>query len=173
MRLRADGSAAGVEEVRGRRGAHERAETLQRPLAGVDYDDLLYAPGDGVVTSSSLLGRTSEPPQQGAAAIRPLPLSHSVFLCEQHQFLTGNPTFQNNLLHTLFASDPEPRVSESLPDRRLNAGYTMVPSTLRSDAPRNPQAGLCTGCEPFVELRMGVVDTGALEDENVWALNVG
>jgi len=106
-----------VEEVRGRRVAHERAETLQRPLAGVDYDDLLYAPGDGVVTRSSLLGRTSEPLQQGAAAIGPLPLSHSVFLCEQHQFLTGNPTFQNNLLHTLFASDPEPRVSESLPDR--------------------------------------------------------
>jgi hypothetical protein len=30
-----------------------------------------------------------------------------VFLCEQHQFLTGNRTFQNNLLHTLLTADAE------------------------------------------------------------------
>jgi len=31
-----------------------------------------------------------------------LAVSCTVILCEKHQFLTGNPTFQNNLLHTLF-----------------------------------------------------------------------
>lgn len=94
-----------VEPVRGKWLAHENPGELLRPLPGIDYSDLMYAPGDSVVTRSSLLGRPSAPPSAGTERIAPMRLSHSVFLCEQHQFLTGNPTFQNNLLHTLFATD--------------------------------------------------------------------
>ena len=94
-----------AERVRGRWIAHERPDTLRKPLSGIDYQDLIYAPGDGVVTRSSLLGRATPPLLPGSDPITPMPLAQSMFLCEEHQFLTGNPTFQNNLLHTLFAAD--------------------------------------------------------------------
>jgi hypothetical protein len=29
-----------------------------------------------------------------------------VFLCEEHRHLTGNPSFQDNLLHALLSVDP-------------------------------------------------------------------
>jgi len=94
-----------VETVRGRMIAHERPDSLLKPLPGVDYHDLVYDPGDGVVTRASLLGRTGERLLPGFEPIAPLRVAHSVFLCEEHQFLTGNPSFQDNLLHTLFAAD--------------------------------------------------------------------
>lgn len=91
-----------VEDIRGKRVARERAETVQRPLPDVDYHALIHDPGDSVVTRESLLGACTQPLRPGFTAIPPLRLAHSVFLCERHQFLTGNATFQNNLLHTLF-----------------------------------------------------------------------
>lgn len=90
-----------VEEVRGGRVARERADAVRRPLPGVDYDALIHDPGDSVVTRESLLGAAEQPLRAGFSAIPRLRITHSVFLCERHQFLTGNATFQNNLLHTL------------------------------------------------------------------------
>jgi len=94
-----------VEEVRGKMVARERPESIANPVAGVDYQDLINDPGDSVVTRNSLLGRCETELLPGFPALPPMPASHSVFHCEQHQFLTGNRTFQNNLLHTLLTAD--------------------------------------------------------------------
>jgi pimeloyl-ACP methyl ester carboxylesterase len=91
-----------VEEVFGKQRARERADTVSRTSSGVDYHDAIHDPGDGVVTRSSLLGDHSQRLRRGFPPIPQMRLAHSVFLCEKHQFLTGNATFQNNLLHTLF-----------------------------------------------------------------------
>ena len=91
-----------VEEVRGKMLARENAGKLIKPLPGVDYRDLIHDPGDSVVTRNSLLGVCERRLMPGFEAPQPPVATHAVFLCEQHQFLTGNPLFQNNLLHTLF-----------------------------------------------------------------------
>lgn len=91
-----------VLERNGRRSqARERAAGVTRPLAGIDYQRLIHDPGDAVVTRASLLGVHDGPLRPGYTRLPALPIAHSVFLCERHQYLTGNPTFQNNLLHTL------------------------------------------------------------------------
>jgi pimeloyl-ACP methyl ester carboxylesterase len=94
-----------VEELYGKMLARERAESIVEPAPGVDYQDLIHDPGDSVVTRNSLLGRYESELLPGFSAIPPMPAAHSVFLCEQHQFLTGNRIFQNNLLHTLLNSN--------------------------------------------------------------------
>ena len=82
--------------------AREYPDTIIGSRLGIDYDDLIHDPGDSVVTRDSLLGRYEGKPINGYDSISPMMFSHSVFLCEKHQSLTGNATFQNNLLHTLF-----------------------------------------------------------------------
>ena len=77
---------------------YERADLIPNPLPGIDYQSLINEPGDGVVTRSSLMGR---PPAAENARIQNLEIAHSTFLCEAHQFLTGNLSFQDNLLFTL------------------------------------------------------------------------
>lgn len=78
--------------------AYEQADLVSDPQPGVDYGALINEPGDGVVTRSSLLGR---PPAGSGQSIARLEIAHSIFLCEAHQFLTGNLSFQDNLLFTL------------------------------------------------------------------------
>lgn len=60
-------------------------------VPGVDYEGLLLAPGDGLVTRDS----------QDAASLGFVPLRQSFFLCERHELLMRNPYFQNNLLNFL------------------------------------------------------------------------
>jgi len=85
--------------------ARERVADITSPKAGVDYQQRMFEPGDLVVTRNSLLGRASgagiddDPGLAGAS----LAIRHSVFLCENHQKLTGNPSFQDNLLYTLLS----------------------------------------------------------------------
>lgn len=78
-----------------------RPEEVQDRVAGVDYERLLLQPGDGLVTRDSQLGRGLEvvPGQPGGT----FPLVQSFFLCEQHDQLSVNPYFQNNLLNFLLA----------------------------------------------------------------------
>jgi hypothetical protein len=92
-----------------RKGCHlyarERVADITSPKAGVDYQQRMFEPGDLVVTRNSLMGRASgagiddDPGLAGAS----LAIRHSVFLCENHQKLTGNPSFQDNLLYTLLS----------------------------------------------------------------------
>ena len=95
-----------VEEADGHWHARERVEAIRRPVAGVDYATVMFEPGDTVVTRSSLLGRLSGDVAAPRAGVESLRLAHSVFLCERHQSLTGNPSFQDNLLYTLLSVDP-------------------------------------------------------------------
>lgn len=64
---------------------------LRERRPGVDYRQLFYAPGDGLITRRSQVGR----PGRGS--------DQTFFLCEAHQRLTVNPYFQNNLLYYLLA----------------------------------------------------------------------
>lgn len=85
---------------------YESIAEMRRPLPGVDYESLMFEPGDTVVTRSSLLGRRTlnvAAPRQEVESMR---VAHSVFLCERHTSLTGNPSFQDNLLNALLSVDP-------------------------------------------------------------------
>jgi len=79
---------------------YERADLIPNPISGLNYGALINDPGDGVVTRESLIGR---PSRIDPGPVAPLEISHSVFLCEAHQSLTGNPSFQDNLLYTLLS----------------------------------------------------------------------
>lgn len=94
-----------VEERGGQYYARERIGEIRRPVPGVDYASLMFEPGDLVVTRTSLIGRLSSDvaaPREGVESMR---LAHAVFLCEEHQSLTGNPSFQDNLLNALLSVD--------------------------------------------------------------------
>jgi pimeloyl-ACP methyl ester carboxylesterase len=94
-----------VENVGGQLHGRERVDDIAVPVAGVDYERLMFEPGDLVVTRSSLLGRRSLNVSAPRAEIESLQVAHSVFLCERHQRLTGNASFQDNLLNALLSVD--------------------------------------------------------------------
>jgi hypothetical protein len=94
-----------AERVEGRLLARDRVDDIAAPVAGVDYERLMFEPGDLVVTRSSLLGRRSLNVAAPRAELESLQVAHSVFLCERHQRLTGNPSFQDNLLNALLSVD--------------------------------------------------------------------
>lgn len=95
-----------LEDVRGTLHARERPRDVEAPRPGVDYDALMHEPGDTVVTRSSLLGRIGLDKAGSRHACETLQVAHSVFLCERHQQLTGNPTLLDNVLHALFDATP-------------------------------------------------------------------
>ena len=70
-----------------------RAKDVVNKVPGIDYDYLMMAPGDGLVSRDS----------QDANQYNFLPLHQNFFLCERHEFLVNNPYFQNNLLYFLMA----------------------------------------------------------------------
>lgn len=78
---------------------------VSRPVAGVDYESLMLEPGDGTVTKASLLARESLDPTVKRHKYSHFPLRYAFFLCERHDRLTGNPSFQDNLLHALLSVD--------------------------------------------------------------------
>ncbi|MGH8049666.1 MAG: esterase/lipase family protein [Arenimonas sp.] len=82
-----------LDEVDGKPFLAFRAKDVVNKVPGIDYDYLMMAPGDGLVTRDS----------QEANQYSFLPLRQSFFLCEQHEFLVNNPYFQNNLLYFLMA----------------------------------------------------------------------
>lgn len=90
----------------GRWEARERVEDIARRRAGVDYQALMFEAGDAVVTRSSLLGRLTRNVAAPRNGLESMPLAHAVFLCESHQQLTGNASFQDNLLNVLLSADP-------------------------------------------------------------------
>lgn len=65
---------------------------------------LIYQPGDGRVSRRSLLAETlAENKRLSVLYDSALPLTHALFICEQHDKLTGNKTIQNNLLAALIS----------------------------------------------------------------------
>ncbi|HUF03634.1 MAG TPA: hypothetical protein VMM38_05595 [Aridibacter sp.] len=65
---------------------------------------LIYQPGDGRVSRRSLLAETlAENKRLSVLYDSALPLTHALFICEEHDKLTGNKTVQNNLLAALIS----------------------------------------------------------------------
>jgi pimeloyl-ACP methyl ester carboxylesterase len=74
---------------------------IQAPAPGVDYSRLMLEPGDGEVTKPSLLARQSLDPTVSRSEDVFFPLAYAFFLCVDHEHLTGNINFQDNLLNVL------------------------------------------------------------------------
>lgn len=95
-----------VEEVDGVSEIRLRPGNIKNPIPGIDYDALMLEPGDGTVTKASLLAREFLDPSIPRHRYIDFPLHYPMFLCEQHEAITGNKTFQDNLLHSLLSIDP-------------------------------------------------------------------
>lgn len=76
-----------------------RPDEVQARVDGVDYERLLLAPGDMLVTRDSQLGRGLRDADGLPAPA--FPITQSFFLCERHDQLSVNEYFQNNLLNFL------------------------------------------------------------------------
>ncbi len=94
-----------VEEVGGISEIRLYPDEVAQPVPGMDYDALLLEPGDGAVTKASLLGRDTLDPSVPRHQYSFFPLHHAFLLCEQHDSLTGNISFRDNLLNTLLSID--------------------------------------------------------------------
>lgn len=94
-----------VEEVNGESRVRMLPKQIRNPVADVDYERLLLEPGDRSVTKASLLGRNVLDPSVPRHQYSYFPLDHAVVLCEQHNSLTGNVSFQDNLLNALLVRD--------------------------------------------------------------------
>jgi pimeloyl-ACP methyl ester carboxylesterase len=76
-------------------------DDIRQRRPGVRYDELMLEPGDGRVTKPSLLARETLDPTAPMSEDSFLPVAYWFFLCERHDLLTANPTFQDNLLNVL------------------------------------------------------------------------
>ena len=94
-----------VEEIEGKSTIRMYANEIANPVPDIDYDTLLMEPGDGSVTKASLMGRPALDPSIPRHKYSFFPMDHIVFLCEKHNSLTGNVSFQDNLLNALLIRD--------------------------------------------------------------------
>ncbi len=94
-----------VEEVDGESVLRLWPADVRDRRAGVDLDRLMLEPGDGTVTKASLLARDALDPRIPRHRHSFFPLDYAFFLCERHDRLTGNLSFQDNLLQALLGVD--------------------------------------------------------------------
>jgi pimeloyl-ACP methyl ester carboxylesterase len=94
-----------IEEVGGDSVARLLPEQILKPVPGIDYDKLMFEPGDGSVTKSSLLGRQALDPSIPRHENANTEFDKAFFVCEEHGTLTGNVHFLDNLLHYLLSAD--------------------------------------------------------------------
>ncbi len=69
----------------------------------LDYERLMYAPGDGLVTRTSQVARPPPGYDPAQNTFHVFPVSQTFFMCESHGRLTHNLYFQNNLLYFLLS----------------------------------------------------------------------
>ena len=89
-----------AEQRNGQTQLFAEAGDLDKKSPNVDYQYLLYGPGDGLVTRASQVARAQDVYAQ-QVNVDLFKASQTVFLCEKHSMLTANPFFQNNLLYFL------------------------------------------------------------------------
>ena len=94
-----------IEQQAGRSLARLFPGDVQNKLPGVDYGRLMLEPGDGAVTKPSLLAREALNPVAPHNDALFFPLAYAFFLCEDHERLTSNINFQDNLLNVLLARE--------------------------------------------------------------------
>ncbi|HVT33961.1 MAG TPA: hypothetical protein VHE37_00145 [Nevskiaceae bacterium] len=110
-----------VEEDNGDSVVRLWPDEVRTRLPGVDYARLMLEPGDGAVTKPSLLARESLDPTAERSKYLFFPLAYSFFLCERHDRLTGNISFQDNLLNVLLSQERPWDNRESMPPQ-MRAG---------------------------------------------------
>ena len=94
-----------IEQQAGRSLARLFPEDVQHKVPGVDYSRVMLEPGDGAVTKPSLLARQALNPVAPRNDALFFPLAYAFFLCENHERLTSNINFQDNLLNVLLARE--------------------------------------------------------------------
>jgi len=108
-----------VEEMGGESVVRLYPDDIAQPLPGVDYGRLMLEPGDNQVTKPSLLAREKLDPTAERHRWLFFPMAYSFFLCEEHQKLTGNLSFQDNLLNVLLSRErPWDAPGQAVPARR-------------------------------------------------------
>ena len=89
------------QEDSGRHHMRFRPGEIKAKQDNIDYERLLFGPGDGTVTKPSLLARDELDPYTPRHEYSYFPLAYSFFLCAEHNDITGNLHFQDNLLNVL------------------------------------------------------------------------
>ena len=92
-----------LEEDGERPGVRLYPRDIRNKVPGVPYDQLMLEPGDGRVTKPSLLARETLDPMAPQSEDSFLPVAYWFFLCEEHDQLTNNVNFQDNLLNVLLS----------------------------------------------------------------------
>jgi pimeloyl-ACP methyl ester carboxylesterase len=90
-----------VEEVDGVSVTRLHPNQIKRPKVNINYEKLMFEPGDGEVTKSSLLAKNTLDPTAPQHKFSFFPLAYPYFLCEDHSTLTSNINFEDNLLNIL------------------------------------------------------------------------
>jgi pimeloyl-ACP methyl ester carboxylesterase len=99
-----------IEDIGGDAMARLRPEQIARPVPGVDYESLMYAPGDGSVTRSSLLSQhmSGEVPRDEQESPE---TERSLLACAQHDALTSDDELLDRLVEHLLVPDPATRAA--------------------------------------------------------------
>jgi hypothetical protein len=96
------------ESVAGESVARLRPEQILVPSPGIDYEALMFAPGDGSVTVSSLLSRqdmSREVPRHEQEGLEP---GRELIVCARHDALTSDDDLLDALIEHLLAPEPQP-----------------------------------------------------------------
>lgn len=98
------------ENIGGESVARLRPEQIVNPAPGVDYETLMFAPGDGSVTRSSLRSKQDLDPSVSRQEQESLESHRELFVCASHDELTSDDELLDSLIEHLLALEPaEPR----------------------------------------------------------------
>ena len=94
-----------IEEIEGGSVARLTPEQIRHPVHGIDYEKLMYEPGDGKVTQSSVLGRQLMSTTAPKREIGDIEIAEANFDCRQHDTLTSDVGFLDRILDYLLRVD--------------------------------------------------------------------
>lgn len=93
------------ENIGGSSLARLQPEQIYRQTPGVDYESLMFAPGDGSVTKSSLLSRQELNPDVPRQEQEGIESNRELFVCAGHGELTSNDELLDSLIEHLLPPD--------------------------------------------------------------------
>lgn len=94
------------ENVAGESVARLRPEQILNPKPGVDYESLMFAPGDGSVTLDSLLSRQEMSREMPGDQQQGIDSEREQIVCARHDALTSDDVLLDALIEYLLAPDP-------------------------------------------------------------------
>jgi hypothetical protein len=101
------------ENVAGESVVRLRPEQILNPNPGIDYESLMFAPGDGSVTLDSLLSRQELSREMPGEQQQGIDSEREQIVCARHDALTSDDVLIDALIEYLLAPDPsvtaEPR----------------------------------------------------------------